>query len=129
MQLTNILRDVGEDADKGRIYLPAEDYKKFNLTEEDFLQKRYSPAFAELMRFEAARAEEFYQKAITFYDRNDHVFLFPAEIMRKIYHRILQLIIANNYDVFKERIRVPNQIKMFYALQEWLNSRWQRLWS
>ena len=127
LQVTNILRDVGEDADKGRIYLPSEDYQQFHLTEEDILQKKYTPAFASLMRFEANRADELYQRAISFYDKKDQPMLFPAEIMRKIYYRILTLIIAKNFDVFHERVRVPNQLKIMIALQEWLSSRWRGL--
>src|SRR5512134_3038933 len=61
-QLTNIIRDVGEDARKNRIYLPAEDLQRFNVTAADLLQCRHSEAFVALMRFQAARARDFYAR-------------------------------------------------------------------
>jgi phytoene synthase len=124
LQMTNILRDVGDDAQKQRIYLPAEDYTRFGLSEADLLQRRYSPQFVEFMRFEAERTAQFFQKATELYEWSDHHLLFPAEIMRKIYYRIYQKIIANDFDVFSQRIRVSNKHKMVYALQEWMTARW-----
>lgn len=124
LQLTNILRDVGEDAQNGRIYLPAEDYRQFNLSDQDFLEKRYSPAFVEFMRFEADRARTFFHNATTLYNRSDHHLLFPAEIMRRIYFNILETIVEKDFDVYSERIRVSDKRKMYYALREWLAGRW-----
>lgn len=123
LQLTNILRDVGDDAQKGRIYIPSEDYERFQLTEADFLEQRYSPSFVELMKMEADRARDLFQTATQLYSRNDHPLLFPAEIMRKIYYRIYEKLVENEFDVFHERIRVSNKRKMFYALQEWLSAQ------
>ena len=62
-QLTNILRDVKEDAGRGRIYLPLEDLARFDVTEEEILHSVYSPNFVRLMEFEAARAQDFYREA------------------------------------------------------------------
>jgi 15-cis-phytoene synthase len=118
LQLTNILRDIGEDAEKGRIYVPREDYHKFNLTEADLLNKQYSPHFSEFMQYEMQRARDLFQLAMDNFDKSDHHLLFPAEIMRKIYYHILELIVANKYDVFSQRICVSKQRKIYYALAE-----------
>jgi phytoene synthase len=118
LQLTNILRDIGEDAEKGRIYVPREDYHKFNLTEADLLSKQYSPHFTEFMQYEIQRARDLFQLAMDNFEKSDHHLLFPAEIMRKIYYHILELIVANEYDVFSQRICVSKQRKIYYALAE-----------
>ena len=107
-QLTNILRDVGTDADRQRIYLPQEDLAKFKYTEQQLFTKTNSSEFLELMQFEAARAHEFYDKAQAVYDtlsRSDRQSLLAAEIMRSIYFRILNRIQHSNYAVFESRIR------------------------
>lgn len=123
LQMTNILRDVGDDASKGRIYLPEEDYQRFNLTEKDLLEQKYSPEFVEFMKFEVERTREFYDLAKHSYERRDHHLLFPAEIMRKIYSRILENIIQNQFEVFSRRITISKQRKILYALQEWTRGR------
>ncbi|MDX9753878.1 MAG: presqualene diphosphate synthase HpnD [bacterium] len=127
LQMTNILRDVGDDAQKGRIYLPAEDYQRFHLTEQDLLEQRYSPAFIEFMKFEVDRTRAFYNLAKVSYERRDHHLLFPAEIMRKIYSRILDRIVQDEYEVFSRRISIPKQRKILYALQEWTRGRMRGL--
>lgn len=131
LQLTNILRDAGEDARRGRIYLPIEDLHRFGYSEENMLSQTYNDAFVELMKFEAERAEEFYLHAENLFDPRDHDLLFPAEIMREIYHSLLRQIHAADYRVFQQRIRVSNFGKMRTALQHWLHSRWSRIipWS
>jgi len=127
LQLTNIMRDVGEDAREGRIYLPLEDLERFQYSEADLLNETYSPAFVELMRFQEERARRCYQQAVECYERRDHHLLFPAEIMRKIYYNLLQRIGKADYNVFAKRIRVPAHSKILYALRCWLGSRWRRL--
>lgn len=131
LQLTNIIRDAGEDAQRGRIYLPLEDLHRFGYNEEDMLNQRYNETFVELMRFEAQRAEQFYCSAENLFDPRDHDLLFPAEIMRDIYHVLLKRIHAAEYRVFEKRIRVSNFGKMNTALEHWLRSRWSRIfqWS
>ena len=63
LQLTNILRDVREDAERGRIYLPQEDLRTFGIGEDDVLQRRYTTAFAALMQFEQERIQRYYRRA------------------------------------------------------------------
>jgi phytoene synthase len=125
LQITNILRDVGEDAERGRIYLPLEDLERFGYSEADMLNQTKSDAFTELIRFEAQRAEQFYKNAQDLFEPKDHDLLFPAEIMRVIYYSLLQRIHAVNYNVFDRRVRISNFEKMRIALAHWLRSRWR----
>ncbi len=127
LQLTNIMRDVAEDADINRIYIPQEELERFGYTEKDIFNKSYTPAFIELMKFQAERAQNYFDRALDHYEKRDHYRLFPAEIMRKIYYQLFKNIQANHYDVFSHRIRVPNKKKLQIALKEWLNSRWSMM--
>ncbi|MBI4564181.1 MAG: phytoene/squalene synthase family protein [Planctomycetes bacterium] len=106
LQLTNILRDLREDAERGRIYLPAEDLQRFGVSERDILDGRRTARFAELMKFEVARAREYF-------DRGERLFrclsrwIRPCPIaMACAYRKILDSIQACGYDVFTHRIRL-----------------------
>ncbi len=124
-QLTNILRDVGADADRQRIYLPQEDLARFEYTEQQLFAKTNSAQFLALMRFEAARAHEFYNKAQAVYDSlssSDRQTLVAAEIMRSVYFRILTRIQASNYAVFGPRIGVSPPLRILIALSSWLRT-------
>lgn len=122
-QLTNILRDVGADAERGRIYLPVEDLQRFGVSEEDLLAKRYTPAFQRLMAFEAQRTRSFYRDALVLPTVEERPALRAAEIMRAIYTEILNRIEARQYNVFGPRIRVPALRKAYLALQAWWDCR------
>ncbi len=103
MQLTNILRDVGEDLDKNRIYLPKEDLEKFDITEEELFAKKMSERFIELMKFQIERAREYYksaEKGINMLSRDSRL---PVMLAKENYSRILNKIEANNYQVFHQR--------------------------
>lgn len=128
LQLTNIMRDVGEDARNGRIYLPGEDLERFHYSEAEIMRGEYNPAFIDLMRFHSKRAQDFFDKANALYDRRDFYLLFPAEIMKKIYYDLFKKIVNANFNVYQGRIRVPNQKKMAIALTTWLGSKVSRLW-
>jgi len=91
-QLTNILRDVGVDAQRGRIYLPLEDLTRFGCTEDEILGCRLTPAVREVLRFEAARARDCYTAAQAALPAEDRRPMLPAEIMRTIYRRLLERI-------------------------------------
>ncbi|MBM4124439.1 MAG: presqualene diphosphate synthase HpnD [Nitrospira sp.] len=124
-QLTNILRDVGSDAERGRIYLPQEDLARFGCHEEALLTRTYSPSFLDLMRFESARAREFYAKARSAAERlppADRRALTVAEIMRGVYSRILDRIEASDYRVFGPRIRLASSYRMAIAAGVWIRS-------
>lgn len=118
-QLTNILRDLGTDADRGRIYLPQEDLERFGVPEVDLLNRRKSPAFDEMMRFEVGRARQFYAAARAVLTREDRGSMLAAEIMGAIYACLLDRIEAANYDVFSRRIRLSDMHRLWLATRCW----------
>ncbi|MBA5875747.1 MAG: presqualene diphosphate synthase HpnD [Nitrospira sp. CR1.2] len=125
-QLTNILRDLGNDAECGRIYLPQEDLVRFGYRENDLLHRRYTPAFTELMTFEVGRAKEYYAKAARALDslpRNERQALTVAEIMRGVYGRILQRIEDSGYRVLGDRVTLSSSHRLAVAAGVWLRSR------
>jgi len=122
-QLTNILRDVLEDARRGRVYLPLEDLERFGCDESELLSGRYSPRVAALMAFECGRARAYYLRARGSLDRADRASLAPAEAMRLIYERLLDRIEARHFDVFGPRITLPRYEKVTLALAAWGLSR------
>ncbi|MEW5842965.1 MAG: presqualene diphosphate synthase HpnD [Bacteroidota bacterium] len=119
MQLTNILRDVKKDSEKGRIYLPQKDLANFDYTENDLLNHKYAPNFVSLMKYEASRAEEFFDKANQSLDLDDKPAMFPARAMQHIYHKLLTKIEAENFDVFSKKIKVGNLDKLYISLGVW----------
>jgi phytoene synthase len=123
LQLTNILRDVREDAEAGRIYLPIEDLARFGVGEVSLLEGRAEAGFLDLMRFEAGRAREFYRQALAALDPADREVLLPAEIMRVIYQRLLLEMEHDGFRVFGRRYRIPKPRKLVMALAVWLATR------
>lgn len=123
LQLTNIMRDVGEDAQRGRIYLPLEDLERFGCPEADLLDQVYNPAFVELMRFQDRRAREYYRSAVEQLDRGDRGSLVAAEAMRCIYFRLLGKIARRRYDVFARRVTLPTAYKLGLAAGAWARSQ------
>jgi len=125
-QLTNILRDIKEDAERGRIYLPLEDLRRFDYTENDLLTCVTDSRFQALMRFECERAREFYQKALPLEPMIDPVSRPTFQIMYRIYRGLLEKIEAQDYDVFSQRARLSTPRKVGIVAQAWLGSRLQR---
>jgi phytoene synthase len=119
-QLTNILRDLAADAERGRIYLPQEDLLRFGYAEEDLVAGRMTPAFLDLMRFEAERARGFYARAQATLPAEDRRNMLAAEIMRAIYARILDRIEGAGFDVFSRRIRLSDRERFCLAASHWL---------
>lgn len=112
LQLTNILRDVGEDAARGRIYLPLEDLERFGVREDDILAGVRSESFQALMCWEIARAEALYQASwpgIAMLHRDGQMAVAAAALL---YRAILPKIAANGYDVFTRRACVPRREKL-----------------
>lgn len=114
-QLTNILRDVGEDARRGRIYLPREDLQRFGVREEDLLQGRESPEFYQLMAFEAQRAREFYQRAHAHLPDTDRRAQRAGLIMSRIYERLLDELEKDGFHVLTRRINLTALAKLWLA--------------
>jgi phytoene synthase len=119
-QLTNILRDVGEDARRGRIYLPQEDLRRFGCREEDVLVGHCTEAFRAVMAFECARAGEHYGRARFLLAEEDRQTLAPAEAMRLIYEQLLRRIVLRDYDVFGPSVRLTRPEKAGLAVAAWV---------
>ncbi len=120
LQLTNILRDVGEDADKDRIYLPQDELGRYGCDEEGILMARYDSAFQEMMAFQCERARSYYNKAAAVLSESDQKQMFPAETMGRIYYAILRKIEQRRYDVFRERVTISTVWKIGIAARNWL---------
>jgi phytoene synthase len=121
LQLTNIVRDVKADAEIGRIYLPREDFERFGYSYDDLLRSTYNENFIRLMRFETARAREFYQRARASLAHEDHAAFFAARIMDRIYYRILQKIEQKQFALFDERISISSFSKLRLAVAEYFS--------
>ncbi|MGF1535020.1 MAG: 15-cis-phytoene synthase CrtB [Elainellaceae cyanobacterium] len=111
-QLTNILRDVGEDARRGRIYLPLEDLSLFNYTEADLINGVNDERWKELMRFQIQRARKFYAEAESGIRRLSSDARWPVWTALMLYRQILDEIERNQYDVFTKRAYVPGVRKL-----------------
>jgi len=123
LQLTNILRDVREDAARGRIYLPLEDLARFNVSEEEILGGVYSSNFVSLMDFEAKRARELYAAAQMALAAEDRSTLLTAEAMRLIYGALLERIIKSDYRVLDRRHRLSAPHKLYLVGRAWAEGR------
>lgn len=116
-QLTNILRDIKEDLQRGRLYLPAEDLSRFQYTTDDLENETRDSRFSALMKFEADRAREYYEKAapLTAMLERDSRSAFLA--MFESYRSLLKHIEKNNYDVFTRRVRLRKDEKIGIMLR------------
>lgn len=123
LQLTNILRDVGGDAEKGRVYLPQDDLRRFGCTDDDLKAGRVTTNVRNLLVHEAARTREHYRQAAALLTGLDARALVAAEIMGRIYRETLDRIERAGYDVFSERIRVPRLRRIVIALDTWMRTR------
>ncbi|MEO1592521.1 MAG: 15-cis-phytoene synthase CrtB [Cyanobacteria bacterium J06632_22] len=111
-QLTNILRDVGEDARRGRIYLPLEDLALFNYTEDDLMNGVIDERWRALMRFQIQRARKFYREAEQGISVLNPDARWPVWSALMLYRKILDVIAENQYDVFNRRAFVPTLRKL-----------------
>ncbi len=123
LQLTNILRDVREDAERGRIYLPLDDLARFGVSEEQILRGEYSPNFVALMEFEAKRAQELYTTARRALAPEDRSTLLTAEAMRLIYAALLEQIVKSNYRVLDRRHSLSAPHKLYLVGRAWAAGR------
>jgi phytoene synthase len=125
-QLTNILRDVREDAARDRIYLPQEDLARFGVSEEEILESAYTPAFSRLMEFEAQRARAFYREAGAALTSEDRPAMIAAEGMRLIYSALLERIVKSGYRVFDRRLGISTSRKLYLVGRAWAGTRLAR---
>jgi 15-cis-phytoene synthase len=120
LQLTNILRDIGEDARRGRIYLPQEEMERFGYSEEELLAGTVNETFCELLRFQIARAEEYYLRAQPGIALLNQDCRLAVSLSGTLYHNILDRIRLNKYNVFTRRASVPLKTKLVTASQQWV---------
>jgi phytoene synthase len=122
-QLTNILRDVGEDTQRGRIYLPLEDLELFDYTEADLLKGVNDERWQALMRFQIDRARDYYEKAESGIRALNRDSRWPVWSALMLYQGILDAIERNQYNVFNKRAFVPQLEKMLYLPVAWLRAQ------
>jgi phytoene synthase len=122
LQLTNIVRDVGVDLKRGRVYLPQEDLRRFGCQVEDLRNGIVTDSVRALLAFEIARARQYFMSAARALPRADARRLVAAEIMGAIYQEILRRIELSGYDVFSQVIRVPRPARVLIALKTWVRT-------
>jgi len=121
-QLTNIIRDVGEDARKNRIYLPMEDLKRFGVPAADILNARQTPQFRDLLQFETQRARGHYETAFKALPRADRKAQRPGLIMAAIYRALLDEIERDGFRVLEARTSLTPLRKLWIAWKTWLGA-------
>ncbi len=118
-QLTNIIRDVGEDARRGRIYLPIEDLQRFQVPASEILEAQYSERFRALMAFQAERAEHYYDQAFAQLPRADRKSQRPGLVMAAIYRTLLREIARDGFKVLDRRTSLTPLRKVWLAGWTW----------
>ncbi len=114
-QLTNIIRDVGEDALRGRIYLPVSELQQFDVKAHGLLKRQYSERFTALMKFQAERAHRLYDEALTLLPAADRRAQKPGLMMASIYRTLLREIEADNFQVLHQRVSLTPLRKFWLA--------------
>jgi phytoene synthase len=120
LQLTNIIRDVGEDAGMGRIYLPLDELQRFEVTADDILNARYTDNFRRLMEFQIERAEQYYTQAMSELPNGDRKTQRPGLVMAGIYRTLLDEIKRENCQVLTQRIALTPVRKLWIAWRTWI---------
>ncbi len=123
LQLTNIIRDVGEDARKGRVYLPVDDLQRFNVPVHQILRCESSPQFIELMKFQAQRAREQYAQAYALLPESERRAQRTGLIMGAIYSNLLAEIERNGFKVLSERTSLTPLRKLWVAYRTWSSAK------
>ncbi len=121
-QLTNIIRDVGEDARRGRVYLPLDEMKRFGVTVDDLFEARQTDDFRKLMEFQIERAEHYYAQALAQLPASDRKTQRPGLIMAAIYRDVLDVIKAEGCLVLKQRTSLTPLRKLWLAGLTWVRS-------
>jgi len=121
-QLTNIIRDVGEDARRGRIYLPQDEMARFGVSESDLLQAHYTDNFRQLMEFQVERAQNLYRQAFAQLPAADRKAQRAGLIMAAIYRATLDEIVRDRFRVLDQRISLPPLRKLWLAGKTWITA-------
>ena len=121
-QLTNIIRDVGEDARKGRIYLPIDELQQFNVTAADLLNARHSEKFEALMKFQADRAQQLYDEAFALLPKEDRRAQRPGLMMAAIYRTLLDEIERDGFHVLTQKISLTPLRKLWLAWKTYVTT-------
>ena len=119
-QLTNIIRDVGEDARRGRVYLPLDELKRFEVPVADILNSRYSDNFRRLMEFQIERAEHYYAQAMSELPAIDRKAQRPGLVMAAIYRTVLDEIKRDGCQVLSQRTSLTPLRKLWIAWRTWI---------
>jgi 15-cis-phytoene synthase len=117
MQLTNIIRDVGDDARRGRIYLPVDELKQFDVKAQEILNRGYSERFTALMKFQAERAHRCYDEALALLPEAERSAQKPGLMMANIYRSLLREIEADGFQVLHQRTSLTPIRKLWIAMQ------------
>jgi phytoene synthase len=120
-QLTNIIRDVGEDARRGRIYLPVNELQQFDVKVAEIVHGTYSERFSALMKFQAERARQLYRQAVTLLPDADRRAQRPGLVMAAIYHALLLEIERDGWQVLHQRISLTPLRKLWLAWKTWVS--------
>lgn len=120
-QMTNIIRDVGDDARRGRIYLPVSELQQFGVKAADILNGTYSEQFSALMAFQAERARGLYREAMTALPEADRRAQRPGLVMAAIYHALLGEIEREHWQVLHQRISLTPVRKLWLAWKTWVS--------
>jgi phytoene synthase len=121
-QLTNIIRDVGEDARRGRVYLPIDELKRFGVPVADILNSHYSDNFRKLMEFQIERAEHYYAQAMSELPDIDRKTQRPGLVMAAIYRTLLDEIKRDGCQVLSQRTSLTPLRKLWIAWRTWIKS-------
>lgn len=119
LQLTNIIRDVGEDARRGRIYLPVDELQQFNVPAADIMNAQETAEFKALMAFQAKRAQDYYTSALASLPPADRSAQRPGLIMAAVYRTLLDEITHDGFQVLKQKTALPPLRKLWIALKTW----------
>ncbi|HEU0230485.1 MAG TPA: presqualene diphosphate synthase HpnD [Burkholderiaceae bacterium] len=120
LQLTNIIRDVGDDARRGRIYLPTDDMDRFGVAAADIMNRRHTDAFVALMRFETQRARDCYRDAVRALPEADRRAQRPGLMLASIHHTLLGELERDQWHVLDQRVALTPIRKFWLAWKGWV---------
>ena len=117
LQLTNIIRDIKEDFARGYIYIPEEDFVKFNYSKDELSKNIYNENFVDLMKYQQTRALDFYEKTEGKLTKEQANKFLAAEIMKNIYFEILKKIEKQKFNIFQDKIKISSANKIYIAIK------------